>query len=115
MTLPPELESKFTEIISKYPPEHKKSALVPMLLYSQDALGKISPELVNEVAHRTGVFPLQVEEVLTYYSMLHFPKPMGKYHVQVCTNVSCQLTGGTELFEHARSWASATRKCLPMA
>ena len=101
MTLPEELESKFTEIIGKYPPQHKKSALVPLLLYSQDALGKITPELVTEVAKRVGVFPVQVEEVLTYYSMLHFPKPMGKYHVQICTNVSCQLTGGTELWEHA--------------
>lgn len=101
MTLPQELEQKFSEIIGKYPPEYKKSALVPLLLYSQDVLGKITPELVNEVARRVGVFPVQVEEVLTYYSMLHFPKPMGKYHVQICTNISCQLTGGVELWERA--------------
>jgi len=101
MTLPPELEAKFSEILGKYPPQHKRSALVPLLLYSQDYLGKITQELVHEVAKRTGVFPVQVEEVITYYSMLHSPKPMGKYHVQVCTNVSCQLTGGMELYDHA--------------
>jgi NADH-quinone oxidoreductase subunit E len=41
-----------------------------------------------------------VREVIGYYSMLH-EKPMGKYHVQVCTNISCLLTGGEELWEHA--------------
>src|SRR3977135_3877475 len=43
---------------------------------------------------------LQVDEVVGYYSMLH-RKPMGKFHVQVCTNISCLLVGGMELYEHA--------------
>jgi len=46
------------------------------------------------------VTPLQVDEVVGYYSMLH-RNPMGKYHVQVCTNISCLLTGGEELYHHA--------------
>jgi NADH-quinone oxidoreductase subunit E len=41
-----------------------------------------------------------VDEVVGYYSMLH-RKPQGKYHVQICTNISCMLVGGTELYEHA--------------
>ncbi len=53
------------------------------------------------MAHRCGVQPLQVDEVVGYYSMLH-RKPMGKYHVQVCTNISCMLVGGEELYEHAK-------------
>jgi NADH-quinone oxidoreductase subunit E len=57
---------------------------------------------VEEVARRTGVTRLQVEEVLSYYSMLH-RKPLGKYHVQICTNISCLLTGGEELWRHACS------------
>ena len=48
-----------------------------------------------------GVTALQVQEVVSYYSMLH-PKPMGKFHVQVCTNISCLLVGGEELMEHAK-------------
>ena len=44
--------------------------------------------------------PLQVDEVVGYYSMLH-RKPLGKHHVQVCTNISCLLAGGEELYEHA--------------
>lgn len=101
MNFSPELEAKFAEIIGKYPPEHKRSALVPLLLFTQDELGQITAEVIQEVAKRVGVFPMQVEEVLTYYSMLHFPKRMGKKHVQICTNISCQLTGGEELYEQA--------------
>jgi len=47
-----------------------------------------------------GVTPLQVNEVLSYYSMLH-RKPLGKYHVQICTNISCLLRDGDKLYEHA--------------
>ena len=53
------------------------------------------------MAQRCGVTPLQVNEVVGYYSMLH-RKPLGKYHVQVCTNISCLLTGGEEVWEYAR-------------
>ena len=52
------------------------------------------------MAKRVGVTPLQVNEVMAFYSMLH-RKPMGKYHVQVCTNISCLLVGGEELWEQA--------------
>jgi len=71
-----------------------------MLLFAQDEVGHISHELIEEVAKRCKVTPLQVDEVVGYYSMLH-RKPMGKYHVQVCTNISCLLTGGEELYHHA--------------
>jgi NADH-quinone oxidoreductase subunit E len=47
------------------------------------------------------VTPLQVEEVVGYYSMLNKQK-MGKHHVQVCTNIACLLLGGEELWEHAK-------------
>jgi NADH-quinone oxidoreductase subunit E len=72
-----------------------------MLMYAQDEVGHISHELIEEVAKRCSVTPLQVDEVVGYYSMLH-RKPLGKYHVQVCTNISCLITGGEELFEHAQ-------------
>ncbi len=53
-----------------------------------------------KIARRCGVTTLQVDEVIGYYSMLH-RKPLGKYHVQVCTNIACQAVGGEELYEHA--------------
>ena len=71
-----------------------------MLLYAQDEIGAVTQELIEEVARRCGVTPLQVDEVIGYYSMLH-RKPLGKYHVQVCTNIACHAVGGEELYEHA--------------
>ncbi len=100
MTLSPALEQKFQQLISNYPEGRQRSAMIPMLMYAQDEIGSVTKELINEVAFRVGVKPLQVEEVMTYYSMLH-AKPMGKYHVQICTNVSCMLVGGTELWDQA--------------
>src|ERR1700689_1679094 len=100
MTFSPELEARFEKFLAKYPADRKRSAMIPMLIYAQDEVGSMTNELVNEVAKRAGVMPLQVHEVLTYYSMLH-RKPMGKYHVQVCTNISCLLVGGEELWNQA--------------
>jgi NADH-quinone oxidoreductase subunit E len=100
MTFSPELESRFAKLLTSYPPGRQRSAMIPMLLYAQDEVGHVSEELIEEVARRVGVTTLQVEEVLTYYSMLH-RKPLGKYHVQICTNISCLLRGGAELWDHA--------------
>ncbi len=101
MTFSPELEARFDKLLKSYPPGRQRSAMIPMLLYAQDEIGSVTPELVTEVARRIGVEPLQVEEVMSYYSMLH-KKPLGKYHVQVCTNISCLLVGGEELYEQAK-------------
>ncbi len=100
MTFSPELEAKIAKLLEIYPPGRTRSAVIPMLLFTQDEVGHISNELIEEVARRCKVTPLQVDEVVGYYSMLH-RKPMGKYHVQVCTNISCLLTGGEELYHHA--------------
>jgi NADH-quinone oxidoreductase subunit E len=100
MTFSPDLEAKFAKLLESYPAGRTRSAVIPMLLFAQDEVGHISNELIEEVARRCKVTPLQVDEVVGYYSMLH-RKPMGKYHVQVCTNISCLLTGGEELYHHA--------------
>src|SRR5690242_8075162 len=100
MTFSPQLEAKFAKLLTSYPPGRERSAMVPMLLYAQDEIGAVTPELVAEVAKRLGVTPLQVEEVLSYYSMLH-RKPLGKAHVQICANTSCLLTGGAQIWQHA--------------
>jgi len=100
MTFSPELEAKFDKLLKSYPPGWQRAAMVPMLLFAQDEVGSVTRELVDEVAKRVGVQALQVDEVITYYSMLH-RKPLGKHHVQICTNISCLLTGGEELWKHA--------------
>lgn len=99
MTFSPQLEAKFEELLRSYPPGRQRSALVPMLLYAQDETGSVTPELAAEVARRIGVKPVEIEEVVTYYSMLR-KKPMGKHHIQICTNISCMLLGGAELWDH---------------
>lgn len=100
MTFSPELEARFEKLLNSYPPGRQRSAVVPMLLYGQDEVGCVSQDLVEEVARRCGVTNLQVDEVIGYYSMLH-RKPLGRYHVQVCTNIACQAVGGEELYAHA--------------
>ena len=100
MTFSPELEAKFANLLTIYPAGRQRSALIPMLMFAQDEVGAVTPDVINEIAKRLGITPLQVDEVIGYYSMLH-KKPLGKYHVQVCTNISCLLVGGEELYHHA--------------
>lgn len=100
MTFSPELERRFEKLLASYPPGRTRSAVVPMLLYAQDEIGAVTQQLVEEVARRCKVTPLQVDEVIGYYSMLH-RKPIGKFNVQICTNICCQVVGGEDLFAHA--------------
>ena len=100
MTFSPELETRFEELMRSCPPGREPSALVPMLLYAQDEAGALTSEVVEEVARRLGISPLQADEVISYYSMLR-RQPAGRHHLQICTNVSCMLRGGQELYEHA--------------
>jgi NADH-quinone oxidoreductase subunit E len=92
----PQLAARFDALVEKYPA--KRSALVPMLLYAQDEIGYLSDAVIAEVAERIGIKELEVRNVASYYSMLRF-KPAGKYHVQVCTNISCMLRGAYEIYE----------------
>jgi NADH-quinone oxidoreductase subunit E len=100
VTFSPELEARFEKLLKSYPAGRERSAVIPMLMYAQDEIGSVTPELVEEVARRTNITPLQVNEVVSYYSMLH-RRPLGKHHIQICTNISCLLTGGAELWDHA--------------
>ena len=100
MTFSPQLEARFEKLLRSYPPGRQRSAMIPMLLYAQDEIGSVTDELVDEVAKRVGVAPLHVNEALTYYSMLR-RKPLGRYHVQICTNISCMLLDGDKLWEQA--------------
>ena len=92
----PKLAARLDALVQRYP--LKRSALIPMLLYAQDEIGYLSDAVIGEVAHRIGITPLEVRNVATYYSMLRF-KPVGKYNVQVCTNISCMLRGAYELYD----------------
>jgi NADH-quinone oxidoreductase subunit E len=92
----PVLAARLDALVQKYPV--RRSALVPMLLYAQDEVGYLSDAVVAEVAERIGITELEVRNVASYYSMLRF-KPVGRYNVQVCTNISCMLRGAYDLYE----------------
>ena len=93
------LDQFFDAKMKEYPT--KRSFLVPMLLYTQDEIGYLTDEAIAHIAAKTELTELEVRNVISYYSMLH-KKPMGKYHVQVCTNISCMLRGGEELLERCK-------------
>ncbi len=92
----PELAARLDALVERYPA--RRSALIPMLLYAQDEVGYLSDAVIDEVARRIGITPLDVRNVATYYSMLRF-QPAGKFNVQVCTNISCMLRGGYKIFD----------------
>jgi len=99
MELPQQLDAKFKELVGRYPV--KRSALVPMMLYAQDQFGFLGDEILDEIARRLDLNKIEVEETLAYYSMLR-RKPAGRFHIQVCTNISCMLRGGNELYAHVQ-------------
>jgi NADH-quinone oxidoreductase subunit E len=95
----PELAARFDKQVTVYPV--RRSALIPMLLHAQDEVGAVTDAVIAEIAERVGITELEVRNVISYYSLLH-TQPHGKYHVQVCTNISCMLRGGNEMLEHCK-------------
>ena len=101
MRFSPELESKFEKLMGNYPEGRQRAALIPMLLFAQDETGAITDEVVDEVVKRLDLTRLEVEEVISYYTMLS-RRRRGRHHIQICTNVSCMLLGGAGLLEQAK-------------
>ena len=93
------LQKKFAALLERYP--ERRCALVPMLLYAQEELGHLTPEALREIAALHGESEMTLREVIGYYSMLR-TRPAGKFHVQVCTNISCLLRGSDEIWQHCR-------------
>jgi NADH-quinone oxidoreductase E subunit len=91
-----ELE-RIERIKAKYP--DTKSALMPVLWLAQKRWGWISTDVMRYVANLLDISYSHVEGVATFYTM-YFKKPMGKYHLQVCTNVSCMLKEGDNIYHH---------------
>ncbi|HLE00139.1 MAG TPA: NADH-quinone oxidoreductase subunit NuoE [Bdellovibrionota bacterium] len=95
------LSDKFYATMKKLEPRYpsKLALLLPALHAAQDEIGWLSSGVMDEVAEYIEIHPAQVREVATFYSMYNF-KPVGKYHIKVCTNVSCTLRGAERLLEH---------------
>ncbi len=102
-TLPREKVEHFdrdvASIVKRYPPERRSAALMPVLRAAQELFGHLSPEVQQLAASRLGVSPARVDEVATFYVMFN-TRPVGRHVVELCTNVSCCLTGSEGLWAH---------------
>jgi NADH-quinone oxidoreductase subunit E len=77
----------------------KRSALIPSLYLVQKEVGYISPDAMREVAEIFKISTNEVREVTSFYTMFHM-NPVGKYVIQVCTNISCQLCNAEGIMAH---------------
>ncbi|MBI2418431.1 MAG: NADH-quinone oxidoreductase subunit NuoE [Ignavibacteriales bacterium] len=88
--------NKINTVVKKYP--YKNAAVMPVLYIAQEQNGWISIEVMQEVARTLEMPEEDVLGVATFYTMYH-KKPAGRHHVQVCTNVSCMLRGGFDVYK----------------
>lgn len=86
------------EIMARYP--RRTSALIPLLHLAQEQDGWVTPEAMAHIAELVGVTAAEVLGTASFYEMLKL-HPVGRYVVNVCTNISCQLVGGEDLLAHA--------------
>jgi NADH-quinone oxidoreductase E subunit len=91
-----EYADRLEKILSRY--EDQQAALLPALAMAQEIRGHLSPATLDEVAERLGLAPAYVRGVATFYTMYNLA-PVGKYLIQVCTNISCNLCGGDRVLE----------------
>ena len=84
-------------LMEKYP--QRRSALIPALQLVQKDAGYISPEALIEIAGMFDLSPNEVNEVASFYTML-YKRPVGRYVIQVCTNISCLLCNAESIMEH---------------
>ena len=89
-----ETEDKFRHLVSIYP--RKRSALIPMLLLAQKEDGYIKPAAIDYVARYLDLNPSEVDSIMSFYTLLR-RRPVGKYHIMICTNLSCLLRGSDEI------------------
>ena len=88
--------------VAKFPPGRQRSASLSALRAAQEQnAGFLTADLMDAVAEYLKLPPIQVYEVASFYSMFEI-HPCGRHHVSICTNISCMLRGGEELFEHAQ-------------
>lgn len=86
------------EIIGRYP--RPRSALIPLLHLAQEQDGYVATDAMEHIAELVGTTPADVLGTCSFYEMFK-REPVGRYLVNICTNLSCQLLGGEELLHHA--------------
>lgn len=89
--------TEMDKLVSRYP--SRVALLLPALHQAQEEQGWLPNEVLDEIAQYIGIHPAQVREVASFYTMYNL-KPVGRYHIKVCTNVACCLRGAEEIVEH---------------
>jgi NADH-quinone oxidoreductase E subunit len=87
---------KFAEVLTHYPT--KRAAILPTFWLAQQEFGYLSLEVMEYIAQLLDLSPAYVGAVASFYTMLN-KEPVGKFHVQVCTNLSCTLLGAEHIVE----------------
>ena len=84
--------ARFDEIIKRYPPDQRRSAVLPALYLAQYQQGYITANAIRYIAELLGITRADVEDVVSYYTMF-YTRPVGKYVVNVCRTLSCAING----------------------
>jgi len=92
-------KARFAKEVAKYPAEQAQSAVMACLSIVQQELGYVSSESEKVVADFLGMAPMAVHEVTSFYNMYN-QKPVGKFKLNVCTNLPCQLRDGQKALHH---------------
>ena len=92
-------KQRFAREVAKYPPDQKQSAVMACLAIIQHEQGYVSAESERLIAEYLGMPPIAVHEVTTFYNMYN-QQPVGKFKLNVCTNLPCQLRDGERALEH---------------
>ena len=95
----PENKAKFDILLTRYPT--KRAALLPTLWIAQKQFGYLSEEVMTYVGSLLDLPVIKVYEVATFYTMFN-KKPVGKYHIQVCRTLSCELCGKENITAHLK-------------
>jgi NADH-quinone oxidoreductase subunit E len=93
------MKTRFDHEVAKFPSNQKQSAVMACLAIVQQELGWVSSESEKAVAEHLDMAPMAVHEVTTFYNMYN-QKPVGKFKLNVCTNLPCQLRGGANALAH---------------
>jgi len=95
----PEAQERAKEILNRYPAEHKKAAVVPLLHLAQKEWGYVSSDAMVCVAGLIGCSPVKVAEIATFYPMFR-KEPAGKHRVIVCHTLPCALAGCGDIYQY---------------
>ena len=90
----PDTEEKFKHLASIYP--QKRSALIPMLLLAQKEHGYVKPATIEYIGKYLDLDPSEVDSIMSFYTLLR-RRPVGRYHIMICTNLACLLRGSDDI------------------